>query len=658
VPATLVALLVVKVFVKEDTGLAVFVAALLATGWAGPYRVFRVELDRLASQAFTESANALGVRRAAIVMRHHLPHLVPLVAMNASQQIVASLVLLAELGVLGIFVGASRAINVAESLSKVRTGPPVGAQISELSEWGGLLANSSARSIDSLWVTRWLFLVPGVALAITAMTVSIIGFALARHYARRNLFYDLRRRGTGTLVAAIVALIALSAVVPQRYADAVAWGDAARADLRSGETAAAGFAGAGLRPLVADFTVERDTTKVVKIGPARVTIGNVSVDDTSDTAKNVRALVDGNTGGGVVEAPLVYVSRGMSPADYRPRQTSFFSPPDLGTIIKDYVDDYAGVDVRGKIVLLVRFLGVTYGRTFAAGPDAETAIDNALKRGAAAVLFVDRDLPVYVESFAGSSQRISPYRRLEDSFRITDPRGTPVVVLSTSAANRILAPTGLQLGDQTGLLDSDSSETKESLARDLRAIARVEVPLERQVAHVTSAVAEVADVDPATPRAVIWCVRRIAGRQCADVLVALARELAPRRVPFVFVDFDPSVDPNANARDIADALKGRTVGLIVVLDGLDGSALRFTTPFGDLIPSIDLYADRAGARHVVTRATAKIDDWAWPGSGAYADTRAVLMQGTGAAGDLRPDAAALLGYLAGRYALHAEELAR
>ena len=51
-----------------------------------------------------------------------------------------------------------------------------------------------------------------------------------------------------------------------------------------------------------------------------------------------------------------------------------------------------------------------------------------------------------------------------------------------------------------------------------------------------------------------------------------------------------------------------------------------------------------------------IDDWKWPGSGAYADTRAVLVQGAGAAGDLRSDAAALLGYLAGRRALGAEEL--
>src|SRR5207237_716964 len=88
----------VRVFVKTDTTIFVFVGALLVTGWAGPYRVIRAELDRLAEQPFTESASALGVRRLPLVLRHHIPHLVPLLAMNASQQIVASLVLLAALG--------------------------------------------------------------------------------------------------------------------------------------------------------------------------------------------------------------------------------------------------------------------------------------------------------------------------------------------------------------------------------------------------------------------------------------------------------------------------------------------------------------------------------------------------------------------------------
>ena len=47
----------------------------------------------------------------------------------------------------------------------------------------------------------------------------------------------------------------------------------------------------------------------------------------------------------------------------------------------------------------------------------------------------------------------------------------------------------------------------------------------------------------------------------------------------------------------------------------------------------------------------------WPGIRPFLDTRSVIVQGDGSAGDLRADAAATLGYLFGRLALGAEELA-
>src|SRR6185503_12525478 len=149
VPATLIALGLVKVFVRSDASIFVFVGTLLVTGWAGPYRLVRLELERLAHMPFTEGAVTLGVRRFAIFRRHYLPHLVPMLAVNLSQQVIASLVLLAELGVLGVAVGAVRLINIEESQAIVRTGPVNNANISDPVEWGGLLAN--ARTIESLW---------------------------------------------------------------------------------------------------------------------------------------------------------------------------------------------------------------------------------------------------------------------------------------------------------------------------------------------------------------------------------------------------------------------------------------------------------------------------------------------------------------------------
>ncbi len=266
VPATLVVLLVVLVFVRGDTTFLVFVGAILITGWAGPYRVFRTELDRLGHMGFTESAAALGVSRLRIAVRHHLPHLVPLLALNLSQQSVASLVALAELGVLGVFVGTSRVIGIEESMSFVTVGQINRAFVADPPEWGGLLAN--ARSTENLWTTRWVFLVPGIAFALLAVALAAVGLALARRYARRDLVADLRGRGAGALASAATALLVLAAVVPGRYAAAVDWASAARDDVRTVVDPARAFADAGLLPIGGSYTVERDVEHLVRTGAA------------------------------------------------------------------------------------------------------------------------------------------------------------------------------------------------------------------------------------------------------------------------------------------------------------------------------------------------------------------------------------------------------
>lgn len=114
------------------------------------------------------------------------------------------------------------------------------------------------------------------------------------------------------------------------------------------------------------------------------------------------------------------------------------------------------------------------------------------------------------------------------------------------------------------------------------------------------------------------------------------------------------MDSKANARAVADVLRDRRIALVVVLERLDGTALRFTTANGELIPALDLYAEKAAARHEVTRTTASatvVSEVA-----PLIELKTVVVTSTGGKGDLRADAAALVGYLAGRLALGAEEL--
>jgi peptide/nickel transport system permease protein len=658
VPATLVALLLMKAFVKTDTSILVFIGALLVTGWAGPYRVIRAEVDRLARTPFTQGAIALGVGRWRLFWRHHLPHLVPVIGMNLSQQVVASLVLVAELGVLGVLVGTVRVINVEESQTAVRLGPPMVAVVPDAPEWGAMLASS--RTIEALWTTRWLIFVPGVGFALTAIAVAVIGFALTRRYARRDLLQD--GRGAAALAIAAITLFVVSTFVPERYAEGREWSAAARTEVRPIGDLASAFGDAGLRTY---FAVREDVS-IVRSGPASVTIGQGSaaevyprpVDPPQNTV-HVQSFVRAGTGGGVVEAPLVFAARGIVPSSRSllqlNRTQSFRTGPDLAPLIRDYPDDYAGIDVRGKVVMLVRFMGVDAAEAgLATGPVVNETIADAITRGAGAVVFVDPDLASYRDSQrAGSRAVVNPYLALEVEFPAVRTSGVPVVVVDPTTAQSLVAPLGLDLAPFVGP-DLRGRKWERSAARDLGVSARVEVPLREQHSAVPSLVAEVPDVPDQAGRIVVFAARSSGTTAIeparADVLAALARFTAARHAPFVFVDFDPRADTRA----IRDALEDRHVLLVLVLEDLRGGILRFRTANGDLIPAFDLYAQKAGAPYEITRRTAQSAEIFAPLPGV----KTVVIGTDGSPGDVRADVVAMIGYLAGRHALGAPELAR
>src|SRR5688572_20015832 len=441
VPATLVAVLIVLIFIRGDTQIFTFVGALLVTGWAGPYRVARVEIDRLRGGLFTESALALGVRRLPLFARHHLPHLVPILAVSTAQQAVASLVAVAELGVLGIFVGATKFVNVSNSVAFLRPTDVGSLWISEIPEWGGLLANG--RGIQNLWTTRWVIFVPGVAFAVAAMAMSAVGLGIARQYHRRNAFYDFGSRGAAALVIVCALAVLASALVPERYAAAREWADAARARVTIGAPLEQAFAEGGLRPIGASYVIERQVSQIRQTAPASVSLaGSGVVSEEADGPTDMLPVLYFASGGAVLDAPIVFAGWGLSPSDHPEAPPTvgqvFAGPPGLATIVKTWADDYRAVDVRGKVAVILRMPSIQSGgsRGVTQGQDFETTVTNALKRGAVAVLYIDPLLPTLpLTTFAGS--RINPYRRLAETVPIRRPDGPPVIVLSLRAAERL-----------------------------------------------------------------------------------------------------------------------------------------------------------------------------------------------------------------------------
>jgi hypothetical protein len=370
---------------------------------------------------------------------------------------------------------------------------------------------------------------------------------------------------------------------------------------------------------------------------------------------------------------MVFAGWGVSPSDHPAVATQIFSAPSFGKVIEDWPDDYAAVDVRGKIAVIFRTPSVKAGSRFSpVTQDFETTVTNALKRGARAILYIDPFLPS-LPLTATNVGRINPYKRLGESTPIERADRPPVMVLSLRAAERILGPLGVSptaiwerlrpplVGgvpvSATGTIESDDPITQRSLARDLGVIGHLTLPVERVSAAPRSLVGTTGDA----ARILVWAVTpatRLSSRPALDALAATIRALKDRAGEEVaFVVFDRTADPLGNARQVAEHLGRTQWDLIIVLDDLEGGSLRFETLSSDLIPAFDEYARRAGTRAQVTRGPA-VDDFTWPGIQAFPRSRSVVVLGTGGDGDLRADAAALLGYVAGRDALGAAELRR
>ncbi len=684
IPVTIVALVIVKILsASGDASIVLVIGALLVTGWAGPYGLVRTELDRLAVMPFTTGARALGVTRTRLILRHQLPHLVPVLALNLSQQVVAALVLVAELGVLGVSVGTTRRINIAESLTHVDMTQVNSSVIADVPEWGGLLAN--ARTVESLWVTRWLIFVPGLAFAATAVVVALVAFALARRYTTRDIVSDLRSRWAVFVAVLLASVVTAGALTPGRYAAARHWADTVAAATVGGLSTPDAFRQAGLLPLAVDYAVTRHVARVSQTAGATVQVGDVQLQEPwprpneTPLGSGMRSFVAEMSGGGTAQAPLVFVARGIDPSEYpaAPPARPYPGGPglDLGSQLRGYADDYAGIDVKGKVAVLVRFVGIA-GRErgtlnsvagYTAGPDPDRSIAGAIERGAAAVIFIDPLLPYYratIQRDVDLSRDplgvagVAQYALAEQLSPPAESSHVPVVVLDAARGKQLLAPLGIDITPLLGYDDFGSAAAHgRTLSRELGVTARVSVPVRYATEDTTSYVGVTGG--PATEgQILIWAVRRPgAAHPSAAVLDQVAAALAGRSAPFIYVDFDPSVDPSANAKAVRDALGGRRIALVVALDRLDGGALKIVTPFGDLIPAFEQYAQAIGIPHTSGRTTPSVA--VLGDSAPLLGVRTVLLQGDGnGAADLRPAAARLLGYLAGRVALGAEEVPR
>ena len=433
-PTVLFAMLWIFAF-DIRSGVSAFAAALAITGWWGFGRATRSAVVALRGRPFLEAARSLGLSEFAVFARHVLPNLLPMLAVAAALEASAILLVLGELGFLGIVVGGGQ--NVSTDV----TGRGGGTEfIFATTEWGAILAQGKFE----IYRAQWIALVPA-----TAFASAILGFNLVGHGLRT--FFERAPVALGKLLTLRTAVAVLAVFVALRLASpyfgpagsfvaAAREFDAARArahvdwlsdPARAGRyTGSAGFNDSaryvadqfrsiGLEPLGSDGTYFQNWgTNIVKLTSMPV-LERVGEDPkTYQPRADFSERVGGRAGSGTAEGNVVYVGGGIRTQEY---------------------SDYQGTHPEGNIVMI-------------AGPTQGDPIDAAIRSGAKAVIFVspaDRGIirPSYVAFFEKDT--------------------LPVITVSEAVADELIAPSGKHIADLRRTLEERRrrSDQRPSLIR-------------------------------------------------------------------------------------------------------------------------------------------------------------------------------------------------
>jgi peptide/nickel transport system permease protein len=217
VPQLLLALLV-AVALREYAILG-FVVALGSVGWAEGAQFVRAEVMRIRRAPYVEAARALGTRTSSLITRHLLRSLAPQLFGLFALEAGATLLLLAELGFLGVFMSGGIVLvdNNNRPILPVRDRTP---------EWGQMLAGATQYAFSNQFVA----FVPGVVVAAAVFVFNLLGEG-ARAATDPFSRLSLSPRAVGSLGRAILAVAMLGGLffgVAEARSTEVSFDDALR----------------------------------------------------------------------------------------------------------------------------------------------------------------------------------------------------------------------------------------------------------------------------------------------------------------------------------------------------------------------------------------------------------------------------------------------
>lgn len=181
-------------------GILVFMAALCLVGWGEIAQYVRAEFLVVRRKPFIEGARAIGLDGPGIAIRHVLPNVLPALSVLALLEMGAVLMILGELGFVGVFIGGGTAVESIGGFRQVA--------IPDVPEWGAMMADSR------LWARSqpWMVFYPALAFFVAVLGFNLLGEGLRRLIQRGgvNTSFVFSRK---MLVALMAILFATAYIV-------------------------------------------------------------------------------------------------------------------------------------------------------------------------------------------------------------------------------------------------------------------------------------------------------------------------------------------------------------------------------------------------------------------------------------------------------------
>jgi peptide/nickel transport system permease protein len=152
--------LVIAILAVVGPGLTGVYVAVIAVAWSMYARLTRAEMLVLREQQFMLAAEALGLSRSRIILRHALPNLLRPNVVFSMADFVLNILLVASLSFLGLGVQ-----------------PPT-------PEWGAMVAEGQSFLLNGWWIAT----LPGMVIVVVGIALSLIGDGLGERLGERFRF--------------------------------------------------------------------------------------------------------------------------------------------------------------------------------------------------------------------------------------------------------------------------------------------------------------------------------------------------------------------------------------------------------------------------------------------------------------------------------------